>query len=90
MTNARRAPTRASAAAKLLAGLERCLVTANPVMANFGARTGGPDGAAYTLSAPTLAAKLGTTMVTITALQQKTNKERGLGHRSRQSARFMI
>jgi hypothetical protein len=46
-------------------------------MAKFGARTGGPDGGAYTLSAPNLAAKLGTTMVTITALQQKTNKEKG-------------
>jgi hypothetical protein len=83
MTTTRRAPTRASAAAELLAGLERCLVTANPVMANFGARTGGPDGAAYTLSAPNLAAKLGTTMVTITALQQKTNKEKGPGRRGR-------
>ena len=68
---ARCAPTRASAAAELLAGLERCLVTANPVMANFGARTGGPDGAVYTLSAPVLAAQLGTTMITITALQQE-------------------
>jgi hypothetical protein len=35
MSTARRAQTRASAAAELLAGLERCLVTANPVMANL-------------------------------------------------------
>src|SRR5580692_11687096 len=43
----------------------------------FGARSGGLDGAADTLSAPTLAAKLGTSMVTITALQQKTNNQTG-------------
>jgi hypothetical protein len=82
MIAASHAPTHGNAAAELLAGLEQCLVTASPVMAKFGARFRGPDGTAYTLSAAMLAAKLGTTMVIITALQQKTNDGSNGGRRA--------